>query len=108
MKYVDLVKLYREEMYSFLKLIVDMELLLVFNNDFLTELTADNKLYIPLFTSVSEIKGIKYTRIDSVNIGVIIRDIYSLRKYHAISINPYSDDLIITDSMIKIIKIIDK
>lgn len=101
--------LYKNDMAKLFELFQNTEFLLAFNNNSLVELeTSDNLVYIPVFTSENELGNIKYTRIDKVKISVIIDDIFSLNKYHAITINPYSDDFIMNRKFIDIYNVITK
>ena len=101
--------LYKNDMAKLFELFQNTEFLLAFNNNSLVELeTSDNLVYIPIFTSENELDNIKYTRIDKVKIRVIIDDIFSLNKYHAITINPYSDDFIMNRKFIDIYNVIAK
>ncbi len=85
-------------------LLIDEELILAFNNNHLCELEIEkDKRYIPLFTDEKEIpKDFEHTRLDKVKLDVVIRDIYSLGYYHAISINPYNDDFIMNKEAIEL------
>lgn len=86
-------------------LICKEELLLPFNEDHLIELfTEDNLIYIPLFTDVAQTSGLKYTRLDNVKLKTVISDIYSSGKYYAITVNPFTDDIIFNSKTIDIIK----
>lgn len=77
------------------------EILIPFYNNHLVELyTEENLYYIPVFTNESHIKNIEYTRLDKTTLKTIIDDIYSIGKYHAISINPFTNDFIMNDKMI--------
>lgn len=89
---------------SILDRLKDEELLLAFNGNHLIELyTDEGKKYIPLFTDKEEIKeDVEYTRLDKVELDVVIRDIYSLGYYHAISINPYTQDFIMNKELIEL------
>ena len=101
--------LYKDDMPKLFELFQNREFLLAFNNNSLVELeTSDNLVYIPIFSSENELDNIKYTRIDKVKIRVIIDDIFSLNKYHAITINPYSDDFIMNRKFIDIYNVIAK
>ena len=51
--------------------------------------------------------GLIYTRLDKVKLEIVIKDIYSLGKYHAISINPFTNDFILNKKMIGIVKSIN-
>lgn len=81
----------------------DIDLLIAFNDNHLIELyTDEKKRYIPLFTALDQLSGLNYTRIDSVKLKIVIKDIYSLGGYHAITINPFTDDFIMNEKLIKI------
>ena len=89
-----------------LTLLKGEELLLPFNNNNLIELeTNKNRRYIPLFTDKSQISNeCHYTRLDKVKLDIVINDIFSLDKYYAISINPYTSDFIMNKKIIDIYK----
>jgi len=80
------------------------ELLLAFNGDRLVELETDeNKRYLPLFTDECQIQGkFSYTRLDKVKLDIVLKDIYSLGKYYAVAINPYTHDFIMNKELINI------
>lgn len=88
-----------------ISLLLEVELLLPFNDNKIIELVAENKTYLPLFTDEKQINSdFTYTRLDKVKMDIVLRDIFSLGRYYAISINPYSHDFIINKKMIKIIE----
>lgn len=87
----------------------DIDLLIAFNDNHLIELyTDENKRYIPLFTTVDQLSGLNYTRIDSVKLKIVIRDIYSLGGYHAITINPFTTDFIMNEKLINLFFILNE
>lgn len=89
--------------------LTDIDLLIAFNDNHLIELcTVENKRYIPLFTTLDQLSGLNYTRIDSVKLETVIKDIYSLGYYHAISINPFTTDFIMNEKLIKIFTILNE
>jgi len=89
--------------------LADIDLLITFNHNHLIELyTAENKIYIPLFTALDQLSGLNYTRIDSVKLETVIKDIYSLGYYHAIAINPFTTDFIMNEKLIKIFSILNE
>lgn len=96
----------QDNLSEILKTILKEDLYLAFNGNHLLELEAGTKIYIPLFTSKQELKEMEYTRLDKVKIMTVVEDIYSMGKYYAITINPYTDDFIIGKSMIKLMSII--
>ena len=96
-------KFYDEDFGKFLEMLLDTELLLAFNGNHLLEMVAGDKTYIPLFTDEEEVNTI-YTRLDKVKLGIVIKDIYSIGKYHAITINPHTNDFIIGKNLIRIIE----
>lgn len=100
--------MYKKDIIYLLKVLSEEDLFIPFNNNHLIELyTSDNKLYIPLFTGIKQTSGLIYTRLDKVKLEIVIKDIFSLGKYHAISINPFSHDFILNKKMIDIVKIIN-
>ena len=100
--------MYKKDIIYLLKVLSEEDIFIPFNNNHLIELyTSDNKLYIPLFTSIKQTSGLIYTRLDKVKLKVVIKDIYSLGKYHAISINPFTHDFILNKKMISIVKSIN-
>lgn len=101
-------KLYNDDLKLFLEIALDEELLLPFNENHLIELDAEDKVYIPLFSDEKQLKDLKYTRLDKVKLKTVICDIYSLKKYHGISINPYSHDFVIDEKMVNFIQVIRK
>jgi len=87
----------------FIKLLKDVEFLLPFNNNHIVVLVSEkDKIYIPLFTDEKEIKDIEYKRLDKVKLDVVIKDIYETSNYHAISINPYTDNYVMNKKLIEI------
>lgn len=101
-------QMYKKDIIYLLKKLSEEDLFIPFNNNHLIELyTSDNKLYIPLFTSKKQTSGLIYTRLDKVKLEIVIKDIYSLGKYHAISINPFTNDFILNKKMIGIVKSIN-
>lgn len=83
--------------------LADIDLLIAFNDNHLIELyTDEKKRYIPVFTSQDQLAGLSYTRIDNVKLETVIKDIYSLGYYHAITINPFTTDFIMNEKLIKI------
>lgn len=95
-----------DEFESILYKIVDTEFFLPFHNNNLILKENDlNEIYIPLFTSYDELSEVpKCNRLDKVDIETIIRDIYDKGEYHAITINPDTDDFILVDRIIDILK----
>lgn len=90
---------------NLINIICKEELLIPFNDNHLIELyTDEEKIYIPLFTSVEQASGLEYTRLDKVRLNIVIRDIYSMGRYYAITINPFTDDFILNNKTIKIIE----
>ena len=97
-------QVYKKDIIYLLKILSEEDLFIPFNNNHLIELyTSDNKIYIPLFTNIKQIGGLIYTRLDKVKLEIVIKDIFSLGKYHAISINPFTDDFILNKKMISIL-----
>lgn len=91
---------YKDDYILFFKSLKDTDLLLAFNENRIVYLETDeNKKYIPVFTSIKHVKNIEYTRLDSVKLDIVIRDIFN-DNYHAITINPYTDDFIMNRSML--------
>ena len=89
--------------------LADIDLLIAFNDNHLIELyTDEKKRYIPMFTSLNQLAGLSYTRIDNVKLKTVIQDIYSLGYYHAITINPFTTDFIMNEKLIKIFFVINK
>lgn len=83
--------------------LADVDLLIAFNENHLIELyTDENKRYIPVFTSQDQLSGLRYTRIDKIRLETVIKDIYSLGYYHAITINLFTTDFIMNEKLIKI------
>ena len=85
---------HEDDLNLILSVLKDEELFLAFNGNHLIETyTDEGKNYIPLFTDITQIKDdFEYTRLDKVKLDIVIRDIFSLGKYYAISINPYTHD----------------
>jgi len=97
-------QVYKKDIIYLLKILSEEDLFIPFNNNHLIELyTSDNKIYIPLFTNIKQTGGLIYTRLDKVKLEIVIKDIFSLGKYHAISINPFTDDFILNKKMISIL-----
>lgn len=97
-------QVYKKDIIYLLKILSKEDLFIPFNNNHLIELyTSDNKIYIPLFTNIKQTGGLIYTRLDKVKLEIVIKDIFSLGKYHAISINPFTDDFILNKKMISIL-----
>ena len=97
-------QVYKKDIIYFLKILSEEDLFIPFNNNHLIELyTSDNKIYIPLFTNIKQTGCLIYTRLDKVKLEIVIKDIFSLGKYHAISINPFTDDFILNKKMISIL-----
>lgn len=93
----------------FMSLLNDVEFLLPFNDNHIVVLVSEEeKVYIPLFTDEKQIKDIKYTRVDKVKLNVVIKDIYKTSKYHAISINPYTNNYIMSEKLIDIFSVFNK
>jgi len=89
--------------------LADIDLLIAFNDNHLIELyTDEKKRYIPLFTSKDHLSGLNYTRIDNVKLKTVIKDIYSLGYYHAITINPFTTDFIMNEKLIKIFSVLNE
>lgn len=83
--------------------LADIDLLIAFNDNHLIELyTDENKRYIPVFTAQDQLSGLNYTRIDNVKLETVIKDIYLLGYYYAITINPFTTDFIMNEKLIKI------
>lgn len=101
-------ELYKDDLKLFLEIVLDEELLLPFNENHLIELDAGDKVYIPIFSDENQLLDLQYTRLDKVKLETVIRDIYSLNKYHAITINPYTHDFIIGEKMVDFIQAIRK
>ena len=88
-------QVYKKDIIYLLKILSEEDLFIPFNNNHLIELyTSDDKIYIPLFTSIKQTSGLIYTRLDKVKLEIVIKDIFSLGKYYAISINPFTNDFI--------------
>ena len=97
-------QVYKKDIIYLLKILSEEDLFIPFNNNHLIELyTSDNKIYIPLFTSIEQTSGLIYTRLDKVKLEIVIKDIFSLGKYHAISVNPFTHDIIINEKTINIL-----
>lgn len=93
----------------FMSLLNDVEFLLPFNDNHIVVLVSEEeKIYIPLFTDEKQIKDIKYTRLDKVKLDVVIKDIYKLSNYHAISINPYTNNYVMSNKVIDIFNVLSK
>lgn len=93
----------------FMSLLNDVEFLLPFNDNHIVVLVSEeDKIYIPLFTDEKQIKDIKYTRLDKVKLDVVIKDIYKLSNYHAISINPYTNNYVMNEKLIGIFSLLNK
>lgn len=87
----------------FMSLLNDVEFLLPFNgNHIVVLISEEDKIYIPLFTDEKQIKDIEYTRLDNVKLDVVIKDIYRTSNYYAISINPYTNDYVMSNKLIEI------
>ena len=96
---------YKNDPILFFKTLNESDLLLPFNENRIVYLeTNENKKYIPLFTSVNHVKELEYTRLDSVKLDIVIRDIFN-SNYHAITINPYTFDFIMNRKMIEVYEI---
>lgn len=65
---------------------------------------SENHNYIPLFTSTSEENELNHTSYDVVKVEKIIREIYDLGKFDSIVINPYTDDVIIGEKSVELLK----
>lgn len=93
---------HEDDLNLILSVLKDEELFLAFNGNHLIETyTDEGKNYIPLFTDITQIKDdFEYTRLDKVKLDIVIRDIFSLGKYYAISINPYTHDFIMNKQII--------
>lgn len=97
-------QVYKKDIIYLLKILSEEDLFIPFNNNHLIELyTSDNKIHIPLFTNIKQTGGLIYTRLDKVKLEIIIKNIFSLGKYHAISINPFTNDFILNKKLIYII-----
>jgi len=94
-----------ENFKTVLNIIPKIDFLLPFNDNHLVELIAGNNTYIPLFTSKSQITDLNYTRLDTVKLEVVVRDIFKNPKFHAITINPFTHDFIITNNTINLINL---
>lgn len=91
----------------FMSLLNEIEFLLPFNNNHIVVLVSEeDKNYIPLFTDEKQIKDIKYTRLDKVKLDVVIKDIYKTSNYHAISINPYTNNYVMNSNLIEIFSVL--
>ena len=102
-------RLFSKDIIKCLINLADIDLLIAFNDNHLIELyTAEKKRYIPLFTALDQLSGLNYTRIDSVKLETVIKDIYSLGYYHAIAINPFTSDFIMNEKLIKIFSILNE
>ncbi len=65
---------------------------------------SENHNYIPLFTSTSEENELNHTSYDVVKVEKIIREIYDLGKFDSIVINPFTDDVIIGEKSVELLK----
>ena len=93
----------------FMSLLNDVEFLLPFNDNHIVVLVSEeDEIYIPLLTDKKQIKNIKYTRLDKVKLNVVIKDIYKTSKYYAISINPYTNNYVMTRKLIDIFSVLNK
>ena len=93
----------------FINLLNDVEFLLPFNNNHIVILVSEeDKIYIPLFTDEKEIKDIEYTRLDKVKLNVVVKDIYKTSNYHAVSINPFTNNYVINKKLIEIFSVLNK
>lgn len=93
----------------FISLLNDVEFLLPFNNKHIVVLISEeDKIYIPLFTDEKQINNIKYTQLDKVKLDVVIKDIYKTSNYHAISINPYTNNYVMSKKLIDIFRVFNK
>lgn len=92
----------------FINLLNDVEFLLPFNSNHIVVLVSEeNKTYIPLFTDEKEIKDIEYTRLDKVKLDIVIKDIYKTSNYHAISINPFTNNFILNNKLVEIFGVLN-
>lgn len=73
-------------------------------NDVVFMTDSENHQYIPLFTSTSEENELKHTSYDVVKVEKIIREIYDLGKFDSIVINPFTDDVIIGEKSVELLK----
>ena len=93
----------------FMNLLDNVEFLLPFNNNHIVVLVSEeDKTYIPLFTDEKQIKEVEYTRLDKVKLDVVIKYIYKTSNYHAISINPYTNNYIMSNKLIDIFSVLNK
>jgi len=91
----------------FINLLNDVEFLLPFNDNHIVVLVSeDDKIYIPIFTDEKQIKNIEYTRLDEVKLDIVIKDIYKTSNYHAISINPYTNNYVMSKKLIEIFNVL--
>lgn len=65
---------------------------------------SENHNYIPLFTSTSEENELMHTSYDVVKVEKIIKEIYDLGKFDSIVINPFTDDIIIGEKSVELLK----
>lgn len=65
---------------------------------------SENHNYIPLFTSTSEENELKHTSYDVIKVEKIISEIYDLGKFDSIVINPFTDDVIIGENSVELLK----
>lgn len=93
----------------FMNLLNDVEFLLPFNDNYIVVLVSEeDKICIPLFTDEKEIKDIKCTRLDKVKLDVVIKDIYRTSNYYAISINPYTNNYVMSRKLIEIFSVLNR
>ncbi len=93
----------------FMNLLDNVEFLLPFNNNHIVVLVSEeDKIYIPLFTDEKQIKDVEYTRLDKVKLDVVIKDIYKTSNYHAVSINPFTNNYVINKKLIEIFSVLNK
>ena len=93
----------------FMNLLNNVEFLLPFNNNHIVVLVSEeDKIYIPLLTDEKQIKDVEYTRLDKVKLDVVIKDIYKTSNYHAISINPSTNDFILNNKLVEIFSVLSK
>lgn len=94
---------------TFMSLLNEVEFLLPFNSNHIVVLVSEEeKTYIPIFTDEKQIKDIKYTRLDKAKLDVVIKDIYKTSNYYAISINPYTNNYIMSKKLIEIFSVLNK
>lgn len=93
----------------FMNLLNDVEFLLPFNDNHIVVLVSEeDKIYIPLFTDEKQIKDVEYTRLDKVKLDVVIKDIYKTSNYHAISINPFTNNYVMSRKLIEIFSVLNR